>query len=60
YLTMHGDALVHLGQALHTAGNVDDAVAAAREAVELYDRKGATFLVERTTNIIREWDAEVG
>ncbi|MEP7106293.1 MAG: tetratricopeptide repeat protein, partial [Chloroflexota bacterium] len=60
YLVMHGDALVHLGQVLYAAGKVDEAVAAAREAVELYDRKGATFLAERTRELLEEWRREAG
>ncbi len=55
YLTPHGDALVHLGHVLSAAGKADEAVAAAGEAVELYDRKGATFLVERTRQLVRDW-----
>ena len=60
FLVLHGDALVHLGHVLHAAGKVDEALAAAREAVELDDRKGATFLVERTRNLIGEWSGESG
>jgi class 3 adenylate cyclase/tetratricopeptide (TPR) repeat protein len=55
YLAMHGDALVHLARILRAAGKADEAVAAAREAVELYGRKGATFFVERTRKLIEEW-----
>ena len=55
YLALHGDALVHLGHVLHAGGKVAEALGSARESVELYDRKGATFLVERTRNLIRDW-----
>jgi class 3 adenylate cyclase/tetratricopeptide (TPR) repeat protein len=55
YLALHGDALVHLARVLHAAGRVDEAIAAARKAAELYERKGATFLVDRTRNLEREW-----
>jgi hypothetical protein len=30
-------------------------VAAARQAVALYEQKGATFFVERTQRLIEEW-----
>jgi class 3 adenylate cyclase/tetratricopeptide (TPR) repeat protein len=58
YLALHADALVHLGHVLHAGGKVDQALGAAREAAELYDRKGATFLAERTRNLIRDWSGE--
>jgi len=35
-------------------------VAAPRAAVELYDRKRATFLVDRTTKLIAEWSGKAG
>jgi hypothetical protein len=60
YLAMHGDALVHLANVLHTAGKGDEAVAAARQAVELYERKRATFLVERTRKLIGVWGGRSG
>jgi class 3 adenylate cyclase/tetratricopeptide (TPR) repeat protein len=55
YLAEHGDALVHLAHVLREAGEVDEAVSAAREAVALYDQKGATFFVERTQRLIDDW-----
>ena len=58
YLALHGDALVHLAHVLHAADKVGEALDAARRAADLYDRKGATFLVERTRNLIREWGGE--
>jgi hypothetical protein len=33
----------------------DEAVAAAREALALYERKGATFFVDQTKRLIEEW-----
>ncbi len=54
----HGDMLVHLAHVLREAGKADEAVTAAREAVALYDRKGATFFVERTQRLIDEWTAD--
>ncbi len=60
YLIDHGDAVIHLGHVLHAAGKGDEALMAAREALELYDRKGATFLVERTRNLIGGWSGEMG
>ena len=55
YLALHGDALVHLGRVLQAAGKADEAIAAVEEAAELYQRKGATFLVDRARNLAREW-----
>jgi tetratricopeptide (TPR) repeat protein len=55
YLALHGDALIHLGHVLYGAGKVDEAVAAAREATALYERKRATYLVERARGLQREW-----
>jgi ATP/maltotriose-dependent transcriptional regulator MalT len=60
YLAYHGDALVHLARVLHAAGKGDEALAAARAAAEVYDRKGATFLAERTTKLIAEWSSKAG
>jgi class 3 adenylate cyclase/tetratricopeptide (TPR) repeat protein len=58
YLALHGDALMHLGHILHAAGRDEDAAAAAHEAVQLYRRKGATFLVERAESLALEWGAQ--
>jgi tetratricopeptide (TPR) repeat protein len=55
YLAQHGDVLVHLAHVLHDAGTAKDAIAAAREALELYRQKGATFFVERTKRLIKSW-----
>jgi hypothetical protein len=55
YLDQHGNSLVHLAHVLHAAGKVDEAVAAARQAVALYEQKGATFFVERTQRLIEAW-----
>jgi tetratricopeptide (TPR) repeat protein len=55
FLAYHGDAVVHLARVLHAAGKTEAAVATARTAMELYDRKRATFLVERTKDLIAEW-----
>jgi class 3 adenylate cyclase/tetratricopeptide (TPR) repeat protein len=57
YLPVHGDVVVHLAHVLHESGRVDEAVEAARQAVELYTRKGATALVERAQKLIAEWSA---
>jgi predicted ATPase len=57
YLRSHGDVLVHLARVLHEAGKDEDAAAAARQALALYARKGATLLVERTEKLIAEWSA---
>jgi hypothetical protein len=55
YLDQHAGMLVHLAHVLHEAGKAADAVAAAREAMGLYERKGATFFAERTQGLIDEW-----
>jgi hypothetical protein len=55
YLDQHAGALVHLAHVLQEAGKPDEAVASAREAVALYDRKGATFFVEKTQRLMDEW-----
>jgi predicted ATPase/class 3 adenylate cyclase len=55
YLEQHGKVVVHLAHVLHESGKVDEAVAAARKAVALYEAKGATFLAERTEKLISEW-----
>ena len=51
----HADTLVHLARVLHESGKGEDAVAAAREAMALYERKGATFLAAKTQGLIEEW-----
>jgi class 3 adenylate cyclase/tetratricopeptide (TPR) repeat protein len=57
YLERHGQALVHQAMVLRASGKPEEALAAAREAVALYDRKGATFFAERTRRLIDEWTA---
>ena len=58
YLSIHGDVLVHLAHVLRESGKLDEAVAAAREATALYERKGATFFAERTHRLIDEWTSD--
>jgi len=55
YLLEHGDALVHLAHVLRESGKKDEAVAAARESLALYEQKGATFYVEKTVRMISDW-----
>ncbi|HSM37819.1 MAG TPA: hypothetical protein VK838_00675, partial [Candidatus Limnocylindrales bacterium] len=57
YLWYHGDTAVHLAHVLRDAGKTDDAVAVAGKAAELYEQKGATFLAERTRQLIADWTA---
>jgi tetratricopeptide (TPR) repeat protein len=57
YLALHADALAHLARVQHAAGKVADALSSARQAAELYERKGATVLVERTHALIASWSA---
>lgn len=58
YLDQHAEILVHLAHVLRESGKPDEAVTTAREAVALYDRKGATYWVEQTQRLIEEWHAE--
>jgi class 3 adenylate cyclase/tetratricopeptide (TPR) repeat protein len=55
YLDQHAGALVHLAHVLQEAGKSEDAIASAREAMALYDRKGATFFVKKTQRLIDDW-----
>jgi class 3 adenylate cyclase len=55
YLDQHADLLVHLAHVLHESGKGAAAVASAREGLALYDRKGATFFVEKTQRLIDAW-----
>ena len=55
YLHYHGDTLLDLAAVLRANGKPDEALDALREAQDLYRRKGATFLVERTERRIAEW-----
>jgi class 3 adenylate cyclase/tetratricopeptide (TPR) repeat protein len=57
YLDRHGQSLVSQAMVLRESGKTEEALAAAREAVVLYERKGATFFVERTRRLIEEWTA---
>ena len=55
YLSQHGHILVHRAHVLREGGNVDQALAAAHDALELYEQKGATFFVEQTQGLIDGW-----
>ncbi|MEO8252465.1 MAG: adenylate/guanylate cyclase domain-containing protein [Chloroflexota bacterium] len=57
YLSIHGAVLIHLAYVLHGGGRTAEAIEAARQALNLYGQKGATFFVERTENLIQEWGA---
>jgi tetratricopeptide (TPR) repeat protein len=57
YLERHGEALVHQAKVLQESGKADEALAAAREGLALYERKGATFFAERTRRLIDDWTA---
>jgi hypothetical protein len=57
YLDQHAGALVHLAHVLEEAGKREEAISAAREAVALWDRKGATFFAEKAQRLIDEWSA---
>jgi class 3 adenylate cyclase len=55
YLYPRGDVVVHLANVLHESGKADEAIAAAREGLALYQRKEATFMVEKTQRLIDDW-----
>jgi class 3 adenylate cyclase/tetratricopeptide (TPR) repeat protein len=55
YIDQHAKVLVHLAEVLRASGKTYEAIAAAREALPLYERKGATFWVERTQALIDDW-----
>jgi class 3 adenylate cyclase/tetratricopeptide (TPR) repeat protein len=55
YLDQHAGTLVHLATVLREAGKPEEAIASAREALALYDRKGATFFVEKTQRLVDDW-----
>jgi class 3 adenylate cyclase/tetratricopeptide (TPR) repeat protein len=57
YLSQHAEVLVHQAKVLRESGKQDEALAAAREGLALYDQKGATFLVEQTQRLIDDWTA---
>jgi tetratricopeptide (TPR) repeat protein len=55
YLNVHGEVLLHLAQVLRESGKSDEAVAAASEALALFEQKGATWWVDKTQGLIDEW-----
>ena len=55
YLAQHAEVLVHQANLLRESGKADEALAAAREGLALYERKGATYWVERTQRLIDDW-----
>jgi class 3 adenylate cyclase/tetratricopeptide (TPR) repeat protein len=57
YLVQHGEVVEHLAHVLHDAARIDEAVEAARRAKDLYDRKGATLLVDRVARLIAAWES---
>jgi tetratricopeptide (TPR) repeat protein len=54
-LVERGDMLLRLAQVLWSAGEAGDALAAARDAIGFYQRKGATLLAERAQLLIDTW-----
>jgi tetratricopeptide (TPR) repeat protein len=55
YLVYHGLVLVHLAHVLREDGHDAEAIEAASRALDLFIRKGASFLVERTQRLIKDW-----
>jgi class 3 adenylate cyclase/tetratricopeptide (TPR) repeat protein len=53
-LTMHGDALMRLAEVLRAAGRSKEAESAARDALELYERKGNTVSAQRATALLAD------
>jgi class 3 adenylate cyclase/tetratricopeptide (TPR) repeat protein len=57
YLTLRASAWLSFAFVQHEAGRSDEAVNAARTALELYERKGATVLVDHARALIAGWSA---
>jgi len=55
FLVAHGLVLVHLAQVLRGDDNDAEAIESASRALDLFTRKGASFLVERTQRLIDDW-----
>jgi class 3 adenylate cyclase/tetratricopeptide (TPR) repeat protein len=53
-LTMHGDALMRLAEVLRAAGRSKEAESAARDALELYERKGNVVSAQRATALLAD------
>ena len=57
YLELRGETLVNQAIVLRESGKAEEAMAAAREGLSLYEQKGATFFVEKTQRLIDDWTA---
>jgi tetratricopeptide (TPR) repeat protein len=57
YLTLRASAWLTLAFVHREAGHTDEAVSAARAALELYERKSAIVLVDQTRALITSWGA---
>jgi hypothetical protein len=53
-LVLHADALADLGEVLIAAGRTNEAGPPLREALELYERKGATAAVTRVREVLED------
>jgi tetratricopeptide (TPR) repeat protein len=58
-LTDRGDALLALAEILALRDQPADAAAAAREALDLYTRKGAVVLADRARSAVRRSEPQV-
>jgi tetratricopeptide (TPR) repeat protein len=58
YLLVHGEVLVHLAHVLRESGKGEEALASARQALALYEQKGATFHVGDTQRLMDEWASD--
>ena len=58
-LTDRGDALLALAEILALRDRPADAAAAAREALDLYTRKGAVVLADRARSVVRRSEPQV-
>jgi class 3 adenylate cyclase/tetratricopeptide (TPR) repeat protein len=58
YLAYRAESVIDLAMVLWRAGKRDEAIVAAHEAQTLYEQKGATFLRDRTTRLLAEWEGE--
>jgi class 3 adenylate cyclase/tetratricopeptide (TPR) repeat protein len=60
YLLLHGNALIDLAHVLQAAERTAEAVAACREAIALYERKGASAYAAIAEHLLADLVAESG
>jgi tetratricopeptide (TPR) repeat protein len=60
FADLHGGALVDLAEVYERAGRREDAIAALRSAVEVYERRGLRPLIERTNARLEQLASPTG